>query len=484
MKKFDLYNKIYLSILSVVSFFILFYSFKENNIDNISVYLFSFLLIFIILLLTFYFIIINHISFYPINVLFNLYILITILFFLYNFDDIFNNIYPGLFNKLDKNIFLDLFYDSLKILILTVLFFNAGFFLTLKLFGKVQYNFLPKLNEIEFIRLNFFLLLAKLLFIISYIVIGKGFFELQKPISLLIVLISFYSLIFFEKNKLLNLFIIFFIFFENSVMTLSVYKNMILLIVLFIITYNLKKKISIFIIILLLAWVNFGQAYKNSIRWYLTSPQNQKYLEHLNLSDEVLKMFRELYLKDSPGLIGDTAIEKIVKNYQQRPLILRLSEPVVSLIRILEFQKIKKKEIKKDTLSILKYSMIPRFLFKNKPKQDFAAWYTDHFFNIYDEPGFSPSIVTYNIFWTSDFYINFKYLGSTILSFVIGVFLSIILILITNYKTNNINYLFGVSIMSGITLPDYNFSLMFSPLFLQFVFILLMLKIIMKVIGK
>ena len=242
MKKFDLYNKIYFSILSVVSFFILFYSFKENNIDNISVYLFSFLLIFIILLLTFYFIIINHISFYPINVLFNLYILITILFFLYNFDDIFNNTYPGLFNKLDKNIFLDLFNDSLKILILTVLFFNAGFFLTLKLFGKVQYNFLPKLNEIEFIRLNFFLLLAKLLFIISYIVIGKGFFELQKPISLLIVLISFYSLIFFEKNKILNLFIIFFIFFENSMMTLSVYKNMILLIVLFIITYNLKKK--------------------------------------------------------------------------------------------------------------------------------------------------------------------------------------------------------------------------------------------------
>ena len=92
--------------------------------------------------------------------------------------------------------------------------------------------------------------------------------------------------------------------------------------------------------------------------------------------------------------------------------------------------------------------------------------------------------ITYNIFWTSDFYINFKYLGSTILSFVIGVFLSIILILFTNYKTNNINYLFGVSIMSGITLPDYNFSLMFSPLFLQLVFIFLMLKIIMKVIGK
>jgi len=242
MKKFDLYNKIYLSILSAVSFFILFYSFKENNIDNISVYLFSFLLILIILLLTFYFIIINHISFYPINVLFNLYILVTTLFFLYNFDNIFNNTYPGLFNKLDKNTFIDLFNDSLKILILTVLFFNAGFFLTLKLFANKQYNLLPKLSEIELIRLNFFLLLAKLLFIILYIVFGRGFVELQNPINLLIVLISFYSLIFFEKNKLLNFFIIFFIFIENSVMTFSIYKNMILLIVLFIITYNLKKK--------------------------------------------------------------------------------------------------------------------------------------------------------------------------------------------------------------------------------------------------
>jgi len=464
MKKFVLLNKFYFSILSIVSFLILFLSFNKNNFDNLSIYIFSFLLILIILLLIFYFIIINHISFYPINVLFNLYILVCSLFFLYYFDYVHNGTYPGIFNELDKNVFIDLSIDSLKILILTVIFLNMGFFLTLKLFGEIKYNLLPNLNEIQLIRLNFFLLSAKLLFIISFIFFGRGFVELQNSNNILIVAIAFYSLIFFEKNKFLNFFIILFIFVENFLLTYSIYKNMILLIVCFIITYNIKKEISVLILVLLLSWVNFGQAYKNSIREYVLSQQNER--------------FKGLYEQKI------ITIDEVVKHYQHRPLILRLTEPVVSLIRVLEFQKIEKKEIKKDTLSILKYSLIPRFLFKNKPKQDYSIWYTDYFFNIYDEPNFSHKNVTYNITWPVDFYINFKYLGSTLLSFVIGVILSLILILITNYKTNNINYLFGVSIMSGITLPDYNFSLMLSPLFLQFLFMLLMLKIIIKVIGK
>ena len=49
-------------------------------------------------------------------------------------------------------------------------------------------------------------------------------------------------------------------------------------------------------------------------------------------------------------------------------------------MRINEFEKVKK-EIRKDTISILAYS-IPRIL-SNKPKQDFSYWYTDYFFNVY-----------------------------------------------------------------------------------------------------
>ena len=36
-----------------------------------------------------------------------------------------------------------------------------------------------------------------------------------------------------------------------------------------------------------------------------------------------------------------------ITDYDFRPVILRLSEPIVSLIRVLEYEKLKSKEIKK-----------------------------------------------------------------------------------------------------------------------------------------
>ena len=88
----------------------------------------------------------------------------------------------------------------------------------------------------------------------------------MNPINMLIVAISFYLLISFEKNKLINFFIIFFIFLENSLLTFAIYKNIILLIICFIILYNFKKKISLTIFCLILAWVFSGQILKVDLR--------------------------------------------------------------------------------------------------------------------------------------------------------------------------------------------------------------------------
>ena len=85
--------------------------------------------------------------------------------------------------------------------------------------------------------------------------------------------------------------------------------------------------------------------------------------------------------------------------YDTNPLILRLTEPIISLVRILQFEKIKKKEIKKDTLSILKFALIPRFIYPKKPKQEFAHWYTEYFFNVYEKNPLAMKTVTFNIPW-------------------------------------------------------------------------------------
>ena len=458
MKKFIQINKSYFFILSGFSLFFLFFGIKKNNIGDIDLILLSLFLIILILTLCYTSIVSYQIHFYPVNVFFNLYILVCYLYFLYNFNFSFLDIYPRYFDIIDQTTFNSLSIEAVKVLITTVLFFNLGFFLIFKLFREKIFNFLPELNEIQFLKLNIFLLIIKLFFLIIFLSANKQIPELTNPINLLIVSISFYSICFFKSNRFLNLFIILFIFFENAILGFAIYKNIILLTVCFIINYNLKKEISKVILGLLLLWVFIGQPLKFD--------------------------FRTLYSQGINEVPKENNQTQIFNDYNGKPVILRMAEPVLSLIRILEFEKIKKKEIKKDTLSILKYSLIPRIFYTHKPKQDFSTWYTDYFFNVWNRDELTRETVTFNIFWTSDFYINYQYSGSTVLAFIVGAFLSLLSLIFSNFKSNNIHYLFGLSIISALTFPDYNLSLALSPIFLQTLILIFVLKFLIFIIKR
>ena len=170
--------------------------------------------------------------------------------------------------------------------------------------------------------------------------------------------------------------------------------------------------------------------------------------------------------------------------YDSNPLVLRLSEPILSIIRVLEIKNIKKKKIRKDTLSILKYSLLPRFMYKDKPTQDFSKWYTGYFFPHYHIDEKFKKTVTYNISWTTDLFLNLEYKGSIFLSFILGLLISLLAKTFAHFNSNNINFLLGVSILSPLTFPDYNISLMLSPLILQYIIIFLLIKLILIFIKK
>ena len=342
--------------------------------------------------------------------------------------------------------------ETVKILLIFSFFFNIGFYIVFKYFNNTKINILPKLNEIDLLRLNFFLLLIKLILILNFNFFNIKIAEIENPLTLLIALNSFYLIIIYKNNYIINSLVIFFIFLENSILTFSVYKNAILFVASFIIIYNLKKKISLLLISVLILWVIFGQSYKVTLR------DNFKISENYLISKKADKI-------------------NILTKYDVNPVILRLTEPVVSLIRITEFEKIKKKNIQNDTLSILAYSPLPRFLVKNKPEQNFAAWYTSYFFDIYriDE---LKKTVTYNIFWPSDLYINFGFNGIIISSLIFGILLSLLLSTFTKYNQNNIQYILGISVFANLRFPDFNISLMLSPIFLQLLILFSMLKFI------
>ncbi len=466
MKRFILHNKIYFFILAISSIFFLFYSIKKNNIDDIDFILFSYLLIFIILFFSYLSVIYYQIHYYPINVFFNLYILVCYLYFIYNFNYINADTYAWTFDILDLGSFTNMSKEASKVLVFTLFFFNLGFLLCFKIFKERKFNFLPELNELELVRLNFFLLLVKLFFILITFLFNKNIPQLSEPINLLIVCICFYSLSFFKKNRLLNFFIILLIFIENSLLSFAIYKNIILLTVCFIIIYNLKKKISNILLGILILWVLIGQPFKFDARIYY--------------EDNI----KEIYYEDNIKEKDIHTKSEVFDNYEGTSLILRLSEPIISLVRILEFEKIQKKEIKKDTISILKFALIPRFIYPEKPKQDFSYWYTDYFFSVYKKNPLAKGTVTFNIFWPSDFYINFQNYGSTIFAFIVGTILSLFSLIFTNYKSNNLHYFLGLSLISSFSFPDYNLSLTLSPFFLQVFILIILLKFLTLFIKR
>ena len=167
MKTFRQENKIYFSILSFLSYVSFTFCIIKNDFTDFKITILSFIFISVILLTTYYFIIKNQIRSYPINIFFNLYFLISFLVFLYNFDYISNFTYESMFSEIKKE---DLYYltlEAIKLLIFTVIFLNLGFIIVEKILKKKNFNILPNLTELDLIRLNFFLLIIKLVFISS-----------------------------------------------------------------------------------------------------------------------------------------------------------------------------------------------------------------------------------------------------------------------------------------------------------------------------
>jgi hypothetical protein len=463
MKKIISIDKFYLNAFFFFCAILFIASIRKNSYYDNNLIILSGFLCFLISFFLYIYIIIEKLDCYPIHIFFNFYILVTLLYFFYNFDNIYQHTYPTLFHllentnyKLTPKVFNKLSNEALKILILTVFFFNIGFFLISKVLKK-QKNFLPNLSEIELIRVNFFLLIVKLFFLLVYIFLSKDIPELNNPINMLIMSISFYLIIFYKKNRLINFFIIAYLFFENIFQTVALMRNIILLTICFVIFYRYKKRISILLLLFILVWVFVGQAYKSKIRNKIND----------------LKISQESY-----------AVSVFDYGYDSNPVILRLSEPIVSIIRVLEIKNIKKKNIQKDTLSILKYSLLPRFIYKDKPTQDFSKWYTSYFFPHYHINEKYKKTVTFNISWPTDLFLNLEYKGSIFLSFILGLLISLLVKTFAHFNSNNINFLLGLSILSPLTFPDYNISLMLSPLILQYIIIFLLIKLILIFIKK
>ena len=351
------------------------------------------------------------------------------------------------------NINEDLFYRNiLFILIFVLLYFFGYYFLNLFQSKKFlfEFTFLRKfkLKDLLFLSCIFFLIkFCSILFpilnsfsSIDQLFIPMGYFSFA----------SFYYYLIKEKPKLtIKLLIIlcmFIIFFGSIISSNSLMYSLNCLIIIMIIYYMFKKKIPWLFLSFFLVIIIFSPL-KNIFR--------NKNLDHdkVNIAVEEVKKISNSN--------GGTA--RVLNSYFIYHFV---------LLKVPE----KYPYFEQSTYSNLITSFIPRALWKNKPKSEVGREFSVKY-------GFNPegNLTSINLPWVAELYLNFSFFGLFFGMFLIGVFIALLTKLVSVPKNNYVQYISGLAVVTPLILPESNFALMVGGIIPQYIFLMIVFYIYLKI---
>jgi hypothetical protein len=364
-----------------------------------------------------------------------------------------SKLYFTLYNK--ETIFHineDLFYRNIFFILIFVLLFFFGylflnFFQSKKFLFEFYFLRKFKLKEVLFLSFAFFL--------IKFCSILFPILNSFPSINQLFIPIGYFSFAFFyyylikEKTKLtIKLLIIlcmFIIFFGSIISTNSLMYSLNCLIIIMIIYYIFKKKIPWLLLVFFLVIIIFSPLKH--------IPRNK------NLGHDIVNISEEL--KNIPNSNGGSA--RALNSYFIYHFVL-LNVPE------------KYPYFQQSTYSNLITSFIPRALWKNKPKSEVGRE-----FNV--KYGFNPegNPTSINLPWVAELYLNFSYLGLFFGMFLIGVFIGLLTKLASVPKNNYIQYISGLTVVAPLILPESNFALMVGGIIPQYIFLIIIFYIYLKI---
>ena len=452
-------NSFDLKVVSILFLFLLLFLFSNSAIitSNLSVKFISLIIFSICCIPIFLHYLDNNKETIP---LFHLSILFYgVIFALPSFLSVeyLSKLYSTLYNRETIfNVNKDFFYRNIFfILIFVLLYFFGYFFFNFFQSKKFLFEFIFlrkfKLKDLLFLSFVFFLIkFCSILFpilnsfsSINQLFIPLGYFSFA----------TFYYYLIKEKPKLtIKLLIIlcmFIIFFGSIISSNSLMYSINCLIIIMIIYYMFKKKIPWLFLSFFLVIIIFSPL-KNILR--------SENLDHdkVNKVDIVNQEINNIYNSNSGSA-------RILNSYFIYHFV---------LLKVPE----KYPYFEQSTYSNLITSFIPRALWKNKPKSEVGREFSVKY-------GFNPqgNLTSINLPWVAELYLNFSFFGLFFGMFLMGAFIAFLNKLVSVPKNNYVQYISGLAVVTPLILPESNFALMVGGIIPQYIFLMIVFYIYLKI---
>jgi hypothetical protein len=113
---------------------------------------------------------------------------------------------------------------------------------------------------------------------------------------------------------------------------------------------------------------------------------------------------------------------------------------------------------------------IPRVLWQSKPKEVRGNWFGQRYFFLHPD----DKVTSWNVPWTSEFYLVYGYTKATAISFLLGGMIAVFVVMLSNIRQRAIGFGIFSSSIVPLFYQESNFSLMVGniltiTLFLMFI---------------
>jgi hypothetical protein len=458
-------NKKFLLILSIIFLFTLFFrifliSTGIIKLDFLSLIFFQ--IIFFLCLSSIYLYYLENKKSYQIPI-----VPLVSVFFFFSYGTSLEFISKNI-NLYNHNILL----KTLLIILLGIFFFNFTYFISKNFFKvrSVEGNQLFNVDDTNNKKIFIFILVIYLIYLNNYYF---NFFNIPRKflIPLLFFLFIYSTIIFFKSKKFLIKLIIFILNINILIVeySSSSFALPMQLLISILITYVfLKKKIPYFFVLIFFIIFLIFHGLKADYRSFTKKIEdNNKSTE--NLSENSYKRYYQ-FLNFYKIKIRELAIDK--KNYISNIINVtflnnagRVSHSFSSLLIIVSKTPEKIDYLYGGSYKPLLTKFIPRFIYYNKPKEDYGNFF-GHRYEILYPTDFGTS---WNIPVINESYANFGIFGVILVMSLLGFFIRLLVSKFSVSNYNNLEFVVGIAITTQLFFLESNLSLVIGNILINII---------------
>jgi hypothetical protein len=365
----------------------------------------------------------------------------------------------------NKSFANEILTKSLVILIIACCALYLGYYISRKLFSQrtARIFYFDKTNK-DKIRILFFslILMATIIFLgLAQELSSLTFIsQLKEPLifftlglNLLMIIKKDMNLFFLYTIFLISLFLIIFIEIISGILILIFS----ILIFLNLIHFIIKKRLSILLFLIFVICVMFAPMLKNEVR-SLTWNKNNSFLEKLI----IIKEATDNNLTDN-NLTGNNLVDVKFNNSGFKA---RLFHPINSLNIVSKLTPLNVPFYEGGSYKFLYAHFIPRFIWKNKPKEEWGNFWGNRYNALY----FADKTTSWNFPVINEFYANFGMAGVAFGMFLLGFLAKFLASKLHVQKSSDIEFLVYATILFNFFFLENNLGQLIGRIYNQIIF--------------